>query len=485
MQVVHWVNPTIITASSSGTWVDRKVSDYIGGMGSNVTGVLLYVYNASTTSSYTIGFRKNGSTDDRKGGSGIYHTWAFSGVDNDTKFEFYSDNTNIKVYIIGYVTTGAVFYDNATSVTPAITGSWQDLPALPAGAIGGIYEFRVAGASVYSKGIRPKGSTDEFYDTTAGYAHYGIFIGCDASQIVQAKISNAAMEIWERGYVTDGFNFETNGIDYSQTNTGALEDLADLPVGSDGGVFLIKNPTPTTFRLRGKDDVGFYKSSQRINSGTVRGSTSNKVESEIASDTIDYYLVGETIPGTLTSGLFGYPYAQTPTSFSRLDDNVFDGFAAISPSGDNKLVKVGAYMYGNTADSYCKAVVYKQSDLSLFAVSPAVVLPVGFANKAWVEFTFTTPITMEADTNYIIGVVSGAATNDVYINTDTISAPADCFYTKSSLTYESPQDPLDTPTISTKNLCIYGYYEVNSTPVPGSGNAFGQNAQTLLLNGFI
>jgi hypothetical protein len=312
MRTFHWVTPIAIAGSSTTTWVGRDLDTYVAGLGADVTGVLLYVYNDSASTAYSIGFRKKDSADNRTASLGLYHTWAFAGVNADHEFQIYATNANIKIYIIGYTTTGIVFYDNGVNVTPAITGSYQDLPALPEGAIAGIYEFRIAAANVYSKGIRPKGSADDFYNNCAGYSNFGAFVGCNIDKVVQVKISNVLMEIGERGYVTDGAVFLENGTDYSQANTGVLEDLAALPDGAEGGFFTILNPNATTFQIKGKDDVfPTYKNSHRINNAFVRNNTDNLISSKIASNTIDYYLTGYSLGETLASNKAFGQNAQT------------------------------------------------------------------------------------------------------------------------------------------------------------------------------
>jgi hypothetical protein len=165
---------------------------------------------------------------------------------------------------------------------------------------------------------------------------------------------------------------------------------------------------------------------------------------------------------------------------------MFRGIAALSPSGDNNLISVGALLYSYSADIYCKAVVYKQSDLSLVAVSSPAIIPSSYATRDWVQFFFPSSVPLEAETEYIIGIVNSTVTSNVFFVVTATGAPANNMYVKSSLTYNSPQDPLSSPTFETYLVSIYGYYEVNSPgPTPSPGKAFGQNAQSLFQDGFI
>ncbi|MCK9320234.1 hypothetical protein, partial [Methanoculleus sp.] len=59
----------------------------------NATGVILHLYNDNGTTDYTIGFRKNGSTDNRTTLFGAANNmWCAIGVDANRIFEIYASN---------------------------------------------------------------------------------------------------------------------------------------------------------------------------------------------------------------------------------------------------------------------------------------------------------------------------------------------------------------------------------------------------------
>jgi len=63
-QTFHPVTPVECTPGTTGSWQDVDLDSYVADLGSDVTGVLLHCVD-STGSSGAMGFRKNGSTDDR------------------------------------------------------------------------------------------------------------------------------------------------------------------------------------------------------------------------------------------------------------------------------------------------------------------------------------------------------------------------------------------------------------------------------------
>jgi hypothetical protein len=70
--------------------------------------------------------------------------------------------------------------------------------ALPAGAIGGIYDVLTGGGTI---GMRQNGSSEDVYKSAP--SGFGTFIvACDGSQLVEQKISATSCDIWELGYFT-------------------------------------------------------------------------------------------------------------------------------------------------------------------------------------------------------------------------------------------------------------------------------------------
>lgn len=91
----------------------------------------------SGMSSY--GIRKYGSTDNRLS-MGTERYGVIIGCDASRRCEAYVTGPNV-LYLIGYITSGAVFYVNAPDLSfSPVTSGWVDLNALPAGACMGFIE---------------------------------------------------------------------------------------------------------------------------------------------------------------------------------------------------------------------------------------------------------------------------------------------------------------------------------------------------------
>jgi len=144
-----------------------------------------------------VGFRKNGSSDDRTGYS-YYRLWTMIGCDASQVCEGYTSYTNYDFFLIGYITDGCTFNTNATDVSLGSTGSWQDLPALPADSIMGFIEVNASVGADY--GLRKNGSSEEIY-LMAAY-HPWAFVECDASYIIEGKIADTGIDFFVVGYAT-------------------------------------------------------------------------------------------------------------------------------------------------------------------------------------------------------------------------------------------------------------------------------------------
>ena len=96
------------------------------------------------------GLRMNGSTDDRSWQS--QHMFVV-GVDASLRVECYRDNGSTYHYLIGYITDGVTFHQNAIEVTPAGLNTWNPLlPPLPASGIMGFIEVTSFAGGKYGAG---------------------------------------------------------------------------------------------------------------------------------------------------------------------------------------------------------------------------------------------------------------------------------------------------------------------------------------------
>lgn len=207
-----------IPMSVNNSWTEVDVSGY--GVPAAATGLIIHVirHTASITD-YSFGLRKKGSTDNRTNGTGwgtgsagyACHFWAFVGLDDALKFEYYVGEYNkYNLYITAYTTTGITFLTNGIEKT-AGEDVWLDMDcsAQAPSAIGLIFEITGEGTTAPHWGIRKNGSTDDhkYRQGLHGWA----MIGCDGSQVAEGYKNESTTKFFIIGYITAGVTFNTNG----------------------------------------------------------------------------------------------------------------------------------------------------------------------------------------------------------------------------------------------------------------------------------
>ncbi len=183
--------------STTGSWQDIDCSTEAP----SAIGLIFEV--CATSPPYAGGLRKNGSSDDRKGGEyhGFYKHNSFGaiiGCDASQICEGYIGSTTVDFFLVGYITDGATFNTNATDVSLGTTGSWIDLSALPSGANMGFIEVYNTVGTVYNYGLRKNGSAEDIYWWS--YHHPWGIVECDASQLIEGKIANTGTDFFVVGY---------------------------------------------------------------------------------------------------------------------------------------------------------------------------------------------------------------------------------------------------------------------------------------------
>lgn len=181
--------------ASSGSWIDIDISSDTGG--DTAIGAVFETHSGQSTADY--GFRKNGSTDDRRAGSGYYNNASIIGVDSSEICEGYTASTAKDFYLVGYILSDSTFITNATDLSLGSTGSYIDLSALPAGAIGGYIEIYMT--STYNAALRKNGSAEDIY-RDANWEHVWAIVECDGDRIIEGKIENVAVDFFLIGYPT-------------------------------------------------------------------------------------------------------------------------------------------------------------------------------------------------------------------------------------------------------------------------------------------
>lgn len=269
-----FVTPFEVTVGAASAWTDVDLTGQTGYPGDGTCiGVLLQVRNTNTSTDRAIGFRKNGSTDNRvdnlNSDFNTLQTWVYVGVDSGGIFEAYSGNTtDIDVYVCGYFTSEAVFNTNAADVSLGSTGAWTDIDLnVNDSAKLAFIETECSGNDFTDRtfGLRCNGSTD---NRASGRTrqHFWHAIGVDASEIFEANIGHTDVDMYVVGYMKDQVTVNTNGIDFGANASGAWTDYT-LSTGALGGFIevYVASGTAAVWGLRKNGSSQDFKGRQNGN----------------------------------------------------------------------------------------------------------------------------------------------------------------------------------------------------------------------------
>ncbi len=216
-----------VTTETTGSYVDVNCSSYC-------PSAVMVIFNfVCTTTAYYGVVRKNGSSDDRYASSDKYYNTSvgeFVGCDASQIVEQKIENAAVDLYIIGYyappgtASCPVVMHTNATYRSLSTTGSYQDLAALPTGALYGFYSANSASSTAYATWFRKNGSTDNLYSTSLtniyGYSHSCWVVECDTGYVVEQEIESANIDTYELGYGLDVVQY-TKDLTGTVTATGS------------------------------------------------------------------------------------------------------------------------------------------------------------------------------------------------------------------------------------------------------------------------
>jgi hypothetical protein len=197
--VTFFTNATDKSTGTTGSYVDIDISGDTGA--STAIGAVFIVKNTSSTAR-SMQLRKNGSGDNRY--TNLMSGWATAGiigVDGSEICEQKISNTAVDMYLVGYVTTGAVFFTNAVNKSTGTTGSYVDTDITSDigtdDATGAILEFD--GGSGYLAAVRNNGAAYDHY----GYIEHGYGVcAIDNGDVFEQKIANSNMDLFLVGYTT-------------------------------------------------------------------------------------------------------------------------------------------------------------------------------------------------------------------------------------------------------------------------------------------
>jgi hypothetical protein len=132
--------------------------------------------------------RNNGSADDFAGAT-RYHEWQIIGCDGAQIFEGKIRDLTQKMYVVGYVTSGASFKVNATTKSVALANVWTTLDFSVEAPHGIMLFIQYYGTNGWEYGLRKKGDTENIYTKALYSAAFGM-VPCDAYQRIEAESSH-------------------------------------------------------------------------------------------------------------------------------------------------------------------------------------------------------------------------------------------------------------------------------------------------------
>lgn len=188
---VFFTNSLQKNATVGEIWQDKDISLDIG-----TDDAIAVILGANGNLQYNMGFRSNGSTDNRYSAvnrrAGI-----IVGVDNNKIYECYAQyTTDIFFYMSGYIKENYVVLINATDISLPIANVYSDI-VLPTEAIAGVIE--VVDGNYYTFDLRKKGSTIENFKSNSG--HNWAVVECDSQKVIEGKIGNTGLDFFLTGYV--------------------------------------------------------------------------------------------------------------------------------------------------------------------------------------------------------------------------------------------------------------------------------------------
>jgi hypothetical protein len=223
-----------------------------------------------------------------------------------------------------------------------------------------------------------KGAHDNF--TAQQYGPDGIY-----DTLTEANVDTLTQNYYPTSYSPLG------------STTLASGSLTDLQ--SDNGVRMSFHSYPSTFS--GSSTFGYAtKGSSTNDFSYIRGSRFTTTSGGLANS------ISANLRFTLSSNTFGN--TATGSSGNSIIDTI-RGQQFTSPSSMVVVPSITAYIYCTTSAKNMKAAIYDSSS-NLVAVTDERLIPAG-SSPAWQTFTFASPPTLSASTNYVLVVWSQSGTS--------------------------------------------------------------------------
>ena len=138
------------------------------------------------------GVRPHGSTQDRYQ-AGYYHSWGVIGCDVNQHIDYYKSTATQYLYIIGYITKGAVFPVNAEDISLSTTEAYINIDL--SGKNAELAFVDVLGMANQKYALREAGSSEDIYRNLDGQHNWGV-IGVSDAGFIEGKIQATDVDFW-------------------------------------------------------------------------------------------------------------------------------------------------------------------------------------------------------------------------------------------------------------------------------------------------
>lgn len=232
---VVFFDDAVASPATQAAWTDWDISSDTGVDTAIAAICFAHCHSGSVKE---VGFRKNGSTDDRTHDVPIQSIQGaiVVGVDGSEIFEYYRETDFIDPYVIGYIKSGVTMNTNATDISLGTTGSWTNLSSLGSD-IDGIFVEAISSTTNHSWGLRPDGDADFVDHYEDIQVKHGWGIAGAVSDVVEGKIESTGVDFFLLGTIdSDG----GGGISGSASIT-----LGAATLNSSGSISIVGSTTVT------------------------------------------------------------------------------------------------------------------------------------------------------------------------------------------------------------------------------------------------
>ena len=181
-----------------------------------------------------------------------FHTQVV-GVDGSEVAEAKIVDTQIDLYLTGYITSGAVFFTTPLDKSTADT-VFVDIDITPDigtdDATGVFLEYNEAGDASRNVSVRMKGETYDYYNEMR---HHGAFVAIDTNDVFEHKISFDDMDTYLHGYTLATCGTPAPTTNYRSIGSAGPYSAFDV-AATNGSPIVVGNGTAWVAQNRGRGD---------------------------------------------------------------------------------------------------------------------------------------------------------------------------------------------------------------------------------------